>query len=94
MDTIVVPVIRARWTLDISLDSSVVEHLTSDAGVLGSIPGPAIYIHLYFLVYVHSSNLYQTIYVTDKIEVQNTVNLMMLTTGVNKPLLASFQADT
>ena len=49
MDTIMVPVILARWNLDISLDSSVVEHLTSDARVLGSIPGPAIYIHLYFL---------------------------------------------
>ena len=75
MDTIVVPVIRARWTLDISLDSSVAEHLTSDAGVLGSIPGPAIYIHLYFFVYVHSPQPYHKIYVTDNIEVQNTASI-------------------
>ena len=70
-----------------------VEHLTSDAGVLGSIPGPAIYIHLYFFVYVHSSHPYHKIYVTDDIEVQNTVYPMMLTASLNKPLLASFQAD-
>ena len=31
--------------MDISLDSSVVEHLTSVAGALGSIPGLAIYFH-------------------------------------------------
>lgn len=40
----------ARWTMDIVLDSAVVEHRTSDAGVLGSIPGPAIYFHMYFFV--------------------------------------------
>ena len=32
--------------MDIGLDSSVVEHLTSDAGVLGLIPDHAIYFHL------------------------------------------------
>ena len=47
-------VIWARWAVDISLDSSVVEHLTSVAGALGSIPGPAIYFHLYFFVCVRS----------------------------------------
>ena len=44
--------------MDIGLDSSVVEHLTSDAGVPGSIPSPAIYFHLYFLVFFHSSLLH------------------------------------
>ena len=53
-------VVRAKWTVDISLDSSVVEHLTSDAGDPGSIPGPAIYFHLYFFVFVHSSHPYYT----------------------------------
>ena len=42
-------VVRAKWTMDIGLDSSVVEHLNSDAGVPGSIPGPAIYIFFVFL---------------------------------------------
>ena len=56
-------VVRARWTMGISLDSSAVEHLTSDAlGVPGSIPGPAVYFHLYFFVYffvfIHSSHPY------------------------------------
>ena len=51
-------VVRARWTVDIGLDSLVVERLTSDAGVPGSIPGPAIYFHLYFIVFVHSSHPY------------------------------------
>ena len=46
-------VVRARRTVDIGLDSSGVDHLTSDAGVPGSIPGPAIYpfcISLYLLI--------------------------------------------
>ena len=43
-------VVWPRWTMDIVLDSAVVEHRTSDAGVLGSIPGPAIYFHMYFFV--------------------------------------------
>ena len=30
-------VVRATWTVNIGLDSSVVEHMTSDAGVLSSI---------------------------------------------------------
>ena len=51
-------VVWARWTMDIGLDSSVVEHLTSNARVLGSIPGLAIYFHLYFFVFVHSSHPY------------------------------------
>lgn len=38
-----VVVARATWTVDIDLGSSVVEHLTSNAGFLGPIPGPAIY---------------------------------------------------
>ena len=49
-------VVWAWWFVNIGLDSSVVEHLTSDAGVLVSIPGPAIYFHLYF--YVHLSHPY------------------------------------
>ena len=48
--------VRARWTVDIGLDSSVVEHLTIDAGVPGSIPGPAIFFQMYFFVLVHSSH--------------------------------------
>ena len=48
--------VQAWWTADISPSSSVVEHLTSNAGVLGLIPSPAIYFHLYF--YVHSSHPY------------------------------------
>ena len=44
--------------MDISLDSSVEEHLTSDVWVTGLIPGPAIYFHLYFFVFVHSSHPY------------------------------------
>ena len=49
-------VVLARWTVNIGQDSSVVEHLTSDAEVRGSIPGPAIYFHLFFFVLVHSSH--------------------------------------
>ena len=52
-----VVVARATWTVDISLDSSVVEHLTSNAGFLGPIPGPAIYfcicLFLPFLLHVY-----------------------------------------
>ena len=47
--------VQAIWTVDIGLDSSVVEHLTSDAGVTGSIPaGPAshIFIHTDQLIYI------------------------------------------
>ena len=51
-------VVRARWTVDIGLDRSLVEHLTSDAVVPGSIPDPAIYFHLYLFVYVHSYHSY------------------------------------
>ena len=40
-------IILARWTVVIGLDSSVVEHLTCDAGVPGSIPCPAIYFYLH-----------------------------------------------
>ena len=36
--------------MDIGLESSVVEHLTGEAGVPGSIPGPVIYFHLYFFI--------------------------------------------
>ena len=58
--------VGARWTMDIGLDSSMVEHLTSDAGVSDSIPSPAIYLyppqtklsHFYFSVFVHSSHPY------------------------------------
>ena len=49
-------VVRAKWTVDIGLDSQVVEHLTSDARVPCSIHGPALYFHLYFFVRVHSSH--------------------------------------
>ena len=35
-------VIWARWTVDIGLDGSVVEHQISDAGVPGLISVPAI----------------------------------------------------
>ena len=52
-------VVRARWS---GLDSSVVEHLTSDAGLPGSIPGPATYFHLYFFVFVHSSYPYYNLF--------------------------------
>lgn len=38
-------VVPARWTVDYSLGCSMVEHLTSDARVPGSIPAPAICIH-------------------------------------------------
>ena len=38
-------VVPARWTVDISLGCSVVEHLTSDAGVPGSIPAPDVCFH-------------------------------------------------
>ena len=47
--------------MDIGLDISVVEHMTSDARVLGSIPRPAIYYHLYLFVYVHSSHPFYTV---------------------------------
>ena len=50
-------VVRARWTVDIGLDSSVVEHLTSE-GVPGSTPGPAIHYPLYVFVYVNSFHIY------------------------------------
>lgn len=42
--------------MDIGLDSSVVEHLTSNAGVPCSISGPSVglYFHLYFFAYVHA----------------------------------------
>ena len=52
-------VVRDRWTVNIGLDSLVVEHLTSDAAaVQGSNPVPAIYFYLYFFVFVHSSHPY------------------------------------
>ena len=47
--------VQAIWTyVDIGLDSSVVEHLTSDAGFTGSNPGPAshIFIHTDQIVYM------------------------------------------
>lgn len=50
-------VVRARGTVDISLDSSVVEHLTSSAEVLGSIPGPAIHYRLCFFLSLYMSIL-------------------------------------
>ena len=43
-------VVRARRTVDISLGSSVVEHLSSSAEVLASIPGPAIHYRLCFFL--------------------------------------------
>ena len=49
-------VVWARWTVDIDLESSVEEHLTSDAAFPSSILGPAIYFHSYFSVFVHSSH--------------------------------------
>ena len=46
-----VVVVQVRWTVDIGyLDSSVLEHLTSDAGVPSSIPSPAIFFNLYYTV--------------------------------------------
>ena len=45
-----VVVVQVRWTVDIGLDSSVLEHLTSDAGVPSSIPSPAIFFYLYYTV--------------------------------------------
>ena len=54
-------VVQAKWTAYIDLDSSVVDHLNSDAGVPGLIPGPAINFHLYFFVYIHSSHPYYNI---------------------------------
>ena len=45
-------VVGAIWTVDIGLDSSVVELLTRVAGVPGSNPGPAI---CFQYVYAHSS---------------------------------------
>ena len=53
-------VVRVRWTVDIGLDISVIEHLTSDAGVPGSIPDPAIHFQLYFFEFVHSCDPYFT----------------------------------
>ena len=47
-------VVRARWTVDISLDSSVVELLTSDAGVPVRFP-----VHKFF-VFIHSSHPHYT----------------------------------
>ena len=47
-----VVVLLNRWTVDIGLDSSIVEQLTSDAGVQGLIPDHAIYFHLCFSVYI------------------------------------------
>ena len=55
-------VVRARWTVDIGLDSSVVEHLTSDEGLPGSIPGPATYVHLYFFVHLFIPPIPTTIF--------------------------------
>ena len=46
------------WIMEIDLDSSVVEHLTSDTVIPGSIPGPTVNFHLYFFVPVHSSHSY------------------------------------
>lgn len=53
-------VVHAGWTVDITIskDSSVVEHLTSDTVIPGSIPGPTVNFHLYFFVPVHSSHSY------------------------------------
>ena len=45
-----VVVVPVRWTVDIGLESSVLEHLTSDAGVPSSIPSPAIFFYLYYTV--------------------------------------------
>ena len=44
-------VVQARWNVDIGMDSSVVEHTTSDAGVPGSISGPSISFHLCFYIF-------------------------------------------
>ena len=44
-------VVGTRWTVDIGVNSLAVEHLTSDAGVPGSIPGPVTYFHLYFFAF-------------------------------------------
>ena len=52
-------VVRARWTVDIGLDGSVVEHLTSDAGDPGWIPGPVIFFNLDYSIHVPSSHSYQ-----------------------------------
>lgn len=40
--TVFIIVVGAKWTVDIGLNSSVVDLLTRVAGVPGSIPGPAI----------------------------------------------------
>lgn len=42
-------VVCAIWTVEIGMDRSVLEHLTSNAGFLGLILGPAICFHLYHL---------------------------------------------
>ena len=47
----IIVVVRARWTVDIGFNRSVVEHLISE-GVPGSTSGPAIHFHLYAFVYV------------------------------------------
>ena len=36
---------KATWTMDVGLNSSVAGHVTSDTGVLGSIPSPVINFH-------------------------------------------------
>ena len=43
-------VVQTRWNVNTVLDISVIEQLTSDAGVPGSITGSAICFHLYFFV--------------------------------------------
>ena len=50
-------VVRARWTVDIGLDSSVVEHLNSDAGVPCSNPCPTIYVHSSHSIYKYAFDL-------------------------------------
>ena len=55
-----VVVVSPRWSMDISLDSSVVEHLTSDVGVWGSIP-----CHVFSFVFIPSSHPYYTVKIQD-----------------------------
>ena len=45
-------VVQARWSVDFGLDNSVVEHLTSDAGVPGSTPSPTILFSFVFLSFI------------------------------------------
>ena len=47
-----VVVVGARWTMDIGLGISVLEHMTSEARVLGSIPRPAIYMYYQLYLFV------------------------------------------